>query len=487
MRHRAVVIGGGLGGLAAALRLAVRGWAVTVCEQGATLGGKMNRWAGGGFTFDTGPSLITMPWIFEELFADAGRRIEDCVTLRSLAPIANYRYADGAEFDYTTDLAAWLDTVRRLDGRDVQGFLRYMALGARLFALSKDTFLGQPLFAPPKRHALAALRHLPLRYAWGNYHCTVTAHFHSPHLRQLYDRYPTYVGSSPYQTPAMLSLIPYIEYACGGWFIMGGLYRLVEALTHLLEERGVELQTNARVDRICAQGKQVRGVELASGEAIPADVVLMNGDAGAVAGMLEGAPGPTGLPAEQRSLSGIVFLLGLKRRAPGLHHHNVFFSADYHVEFGELFGQGLFPSDPTVYVNIPSRSDPSCAPDGGEAVYLMANAPADGAAWDDARTAEARKRIMARLAASGFSIAQSDIAVEQVITPEDMARRYAMPGGAIYGCHSHGWRNAFLRPPNKDRRMQGLYYVGGSVHPGGGTPVVLQSAKIAVDLISQCV
>lgn len=487
MNKRAVIIGGGLAGLAAALRLAVRGWSVSVCEQGPALGGKMNRWTGGGFTFDTGPSLITMPWIFEELFRDAGLCLEDYLKLYSLSPIAHYRYADGVEFDYTTDLAQWSRTVRRLDARDAQGFLRYMALGARLFALSKDSFLGQPLFAPPKRETLAAVRHLPFRHAWGNYHRTVEQHFRSPHLRQLYDRYPTYVGSSPYQTPAMLSLIPYIEYACGGWFVMGGLYRLVEVLGQLLEARGVQLRTGAKAERIRVDGKQVRAVVLASGETIAADVVLMNGDEAAAAGMIEESAAPTELAVEQRSLSGIVLLLGLKRRVPELHHHNIFFSAGYGAEFDELFAQSRFPTDPTVYVNIPSRSDPSCAPSGGEAVYLMANAPADGTPWDAARTADARQRILARLAASGMSLSEHDIAVEHAITPGDMAQRYSMPGGAIYGRHSHGWHNAFLRPPNKDRRIKGLYYAGGSVHPGGGTPIVLQSAKIAVDLICRCV
>src|SRR5690242_71484 len=230
---RAVIIGGGLGGLAAALRLAARGWRVTVCERGATFGGKMNLWRAGGYTFDTGPSLITMPWVFAELFEAAGARLEDHLQLEQLHPLAAYRFDDGTRFDYSAGMPEWLETVRRLERRDVDGFLKFMALGARLYEVSKETFLRRPPLYRPDLRGLRALRLAPLRYGWGNYHRTVAAHFRSPHLRQLYDRYPTYVGSSPYASPATLAVIPYIEYAFGGWYVEGGLYRIVESLVEL--------------------------------------------------------------------------------------------------------------------------------------------------------------------------------------------------------------------------------------------------------------
>lgn len=478
-----VIIGGGLGGLAAALRLAAVGCHVTVCEQGERYGGKMNLWEAEGFRFDTGPSLITMPWIFAELFAAAGSRLEEHVELLPLHPLAAYSFADGTRFTYTTDLPAWLETVQQLEPRDVDGFLRLMKLGARLYELSKDNFLRKPPLAPMGREAWTGLQHLPLRNAWGNYAKAVAAHFRSPHLQQLYNRYPTYVGSSPYETPATLLLIPYIEYAFNGWYAKGGLYRIVEGLLALAQQHGITLLTNAKVARIEQQGHRVCAVRLTDGRHLPADVVVANCEAEDAKVML-GEPQATPLPSPHRSLSGLVFLWGVRRSLPELQHHQVYFSADYPQEFAQLFAERRFPDDPTVYVNCPSRNDRSLVPGAGEALFVMANAPAnDGEEWTAAKIAEARQRVLGRLQQGGFPVIENDLVVEDVWTPDKIAARYAMPGGAIYGTHSHGWRKAFLRPPNKDRKYQGLYYVGGSTHPGGGTPTVLLSANITVDLI----
>lgn len=482
---RAVIIGGGLGGLAASLRLAALGWQVSVCEQGQSFGGKMNQWSAQGFRFDTGPSLITMPWVFEELFAAAGSRLRHHVELIPLHPLAEYVYDDGTRFTYTTSMPEWLQTVRNLEPRDVDGFFKFMELGARLYEVSKETFLRRSPLACPRAQDAAVLRHMPWRYGWGNYHRTVAAHFKSPHLRQLYDRYPTYVGSSPYAAPATLAVIPFIEYAFGGWYVRGGLYRLVESLIELAEQAGINLLLNARVARIECDGRKVKGVCLADGTRLPADVVIMNGDASDAPKLL-GERNQDALPPAQRSLSGLVFLFGVKRTLPQLQHHSVYFSADYQREFTELFEERRFPDDPTIYVNAPSRNDRSLVPGEGEALFVMANAPAnDDDQWDEEQISQARQRVFSRLRRGGFPDIESDIAVSDVWTPNRMAQRYLMPGGAIYGTHSHGWRRAFLRPPNRDARCEGLYYVGGSTHPGGGTPTVLLSAQITCELIER--
>jgi diapolycopene oxygenase len=484
MTKRAVIVGGGLGGLATAVRLSARGWRVTVCEQGDTLGGKMNRASAHGFTFDTGPSLITMPWIFEDLFAAAGSRLDEHLELTEMQPLARYVFADGTAFDYTTSLPAWLETVRALEPADVDGFWRFLRLGARIFELSKATFFRRSPLAPPDRRALAALRHMPLRHAWGNYHAAVAAHFRSPYLRQLFDRYPTYVGSSPYAAPATLAIIPYIEFAYGGWYVTGGLYRIVEALAALASRHGVEIRTGARVTNIDGDDRTTRGVTLASGERLAAEVVVMNGDASDGPSLL-GRPAARALPVPERSMSGLVWLIASKRSLPDVRHHTVAFSADYRTEFGDLFERRRFPADPTVYVNVPSRTDRSVVPGEGETIFVMANAPAnDGDAWDAEAIAAAREATFARLSRSGFPDLSDDVVWSDVWTPARIAARYLMPGGAIYGTHSHGWRHAFLRPPNKDRRVAGLYYVGGSTHPGGGTPTVLMSAEIVSNLIA---
>ncbi len=484
MQKQAVIIGGGLGGMGVALRLAVAGWTVTICEQGERFGGKMNRFCDGGFRFDTGPSLITMPWVFEEIFEIGGARLSEHLELMQIYPLADYIYDDGTRFTYSASLPEWLATVRQLDRRDADGFLKFLELGARLYAVSKETFLRRrPLDAPDAR-VLAALKSMPLRYGWGNYHRTVAAHFRSPYLVQFFDRYPTYVGSSPYQSPATLAVIPYIEFAFGGWSVRGGLYRIVESLIELLKGKGATLLTKARVDRIEQQNQRISGVVLADGTRIAADVVVMNGDVSTTAKML-GDNNRNGLPVAERSLSGLVFLFGVKRNMPEIKHHTVYFSANYEREFSQLFDARRFPDDPTIYVNAPSRSDRSIVPEAGETLFVMANAPATDERWDEAQIAEARRRVLTRLKRGGFPDIESDIVVSEVWTPPTIAERYLMPGGAIYGVNSHGWKNAFLRPPNKDSRVAGLYYVGGSTHPGGGTPTVLLSAKITAELIAR--
>lgn len=484
-QKRVVVIGGGLGGLAAGLRLAARGWRVTVCEQGHSFGGKMNSWSERGFRFDTGPSLITMPWVFASLFEAAGSSLAEHLTLVPLDPIAEYVYPDGTRFTYTASLPDWLGTIRQLDRRDATGFLGFLALGARLFAVSERTFLRRRPLDWPRGGDWRMLGRLPLRYGWGNYHRTVTAHFRSPYLRQFFDRYPTYVGSSPYDSPATLAVIPYVEYVFGGWYPKGGLYRIVESLLELAAQAGVTLLARSRATRIEHAGGRVTGVRLADGTRLPADVIVMNGDASETPGLL-GEKGARRLPEAERSMSGLVFLFGVKRTLPELRHHTIFFSRDYRREFAELFGERRFPEDPTVYVNAPSRSDRSVVPGEGEALFIMANAPAnDDDAWDEEQIARCRRRVMTRLREGGFPDIEAEAVVTDVWTPRKIESRYSMPGGAIYGTHSHGWRRAFLRPPNKDPKYGGLYYVGGSVHPGGGTPTVLLSAEITSELIRQ--
>jgi phytoene desaturase len=475
---RAVIVGGGLGGLAVALRLRAAGWDIIVCDNGPTFGGKMNRWEAAGYRFDTGPTLLTMPEVLRRLYQDVGERLEEHLELEALDPHAEYIYPDGLRLLVPARWEAWRETARRLTPGDVAGLDALHRLGERIFRLSEDTFFrNHPLAArvPP----LGALRNLPLRHAWGSYARTVERFIKNEYLRRIFLRYPTYVGSSPYLCPAMLLVIPYLEHAFGAWYVKGGMYRIIESLLRLARARGVELLAAAEAVRIEHNGRRVLGVRLRDGRRIEAEVVIFNGDGAALASLL-GTPGPP--RPERRSLSGFVLLLGLREKPAGLSHHTVVFSADYRAEFDALFGERRFPDDPTVYVNAPS--DAALAPPGGQALFLMANAPGDGAQrWDRSAVAEARRRIFERLRSAGFDDLERRAEVCEVWHPARFAERYLAPGGAIYGDNSHGWRRAFLRPPNRSRRFAGLYCTGGSFHPGGGVPMVLLSAQITAGLV----
>jgi phytoene desaturase len=482
-RYKAVVIGGGLGGLATALRLSVRGWNVSVYEKEAAMGGKMNSLSLGGFKFDTGPSLITMPWVFSELFESAGERMDEHLHLQPVEPLGHYVFDDGVSFPVSSSLPQWLETLQNLELHGEQKFLEFMRLGARLFNLSSRAFFRRSPFEPPDRETLRAVRNMPLRRAWGRYHRTIEKFFKSPYLRIIYERFPTYVGSSPYLVPATLNLIPFIEHAFGGWYVRGGLYSIIESLTGLLKKKGVSLFTGCRVSKIFSRDRVIKGVELENGSFHDCDVVIMNGDASLTPLLLE-EPGARPLALPDRSLSGFVMLIGTSCRLPDLEHHTVYFSGDYGKEFAELFNQNKFPDDPTIYVSMPSKNDRTVVPPNGETLFIMANAPAVGADyWDEKRTASARRIVFQRLSKGGFPDIESDTVVSAVRTPRWIEEAYDMPGGAIYGTHSHGWRKAFLRPPNRDRKYGGLYYAGGSTHPGGGTPTVLMSAQITSELI----
>ncbi len=486
-----IIVGAGLGGLATAVRLAAAGARVVVLEQDAQPGGKLNQWRSGGYTFDTGPSLVTMPGVLADLFRATGRRMADSLTLLPLHPICRYRYPDGTTFDADSDLATMTAAIRQMDPRDVRGYLRFLLLGRTLYERAARPFLFHE-----RPHPLDLLRRRGrdvLRIgAFGTMDATVRAHFHSPYLRQLFNRYATYNGSSPYLAPATLCLIPYLELAEGGWYIAGGLYRLAEALLRLAVELGVEVRTNTRVAEVqfSPAGRRKRpqatGVRLADGTELQAGTVVVNADPlYAYRALVPAALRPRSEPAARATLasdlscSGFVLLLGTDCAFPALAHHNIFFSADYPAEFRALFTTRRLAPDPTIYVTYTSRSDPTQAPPGGGNLFVLVNAPAltpdaDWAAW----AGPYRDRVLARLEASGLPDLRRHIRVERMLTPADFAARFNAFGGALYGFSSNNRLAAFRRPANRAPGLDRLFFVGGSAHPGGGIPLALLSARL---------
>ena len=469
MSRSAVVVGAGLGGIATAIRLAYKGWRVTVLEQGERPGGKMNRLERGGFSFDTGPSLITLPAVFRRLFALGGVDFDRRLNPMRVDPLFDYRFADGEQLTYSSQLPDLTGEIERLTGSgdDVEGLYRFLNLGARLFDLSEQTFFKRPPFARPQVSDLPLLFSAPKRHAWGGYQKAVRKHFKDPRLRQLYERYPTYVGASPRDAVGTLALIPYMEIAEGGWYVPGGLYRIVEELCGVARTAGVDIHTGVTVKGFVHDGGRISGVETADGEKLEADVVVSNVDPATVYSMTDGEAGIS-LRPDQLSMSGFVMLIGLGKKLDGTLHHTVCFSSDYDREFEQIFKQRQFPDDPTVYINVPSRTDPSVAPDGCESVFVMANTPPEPGSWTQDYEVAAVQKVRSRLEKSGMPDLFDDARFIDCWTPARLESQYGAPGGSIYGRVSHGWKGSFMRPPQKDKKLNGLFYVGGGTHPGGG-------------------
>ena len=488
---RVVVIGAGVGGLAAAARLAAAGHEVTVCEQAETVGGKLGVHHRAGFTFDTGPSLLTMPHVLADTFAAAGASMDERLDLVPVDPIARYRFADGAQVDVPADpqarAAALDDGLSPGAGRD---WARFLERGRAIWHAVEQPFLRQPVDVAALARRLPDLPTIAPGRTLRGLACGYLA---DPRLRMMADRYATYAGSDPRRAPAALATIPYIESAYGAWYVRQGLGTVAHALEARARELGAAVHTGAEVTAVETTGTRVSGVRVGGArqgstleERLPADVVVANVDATHLYGALLSGPQAARhhrrLTRRAPSLSGFALLLGVRGHTPGLAHHNVLFPADYDAEFDALFGRHPRPvRDPTLYVVRPD--DPAVAPVGHEAWFVLANAPVQGRV--DWRVPGATRRyathLLSVLARRGVDVTDR-LDFLETRSPADLADRTRAVGGAIYGTASHGPRAAFLRPANASP-INGLHLVGGSAHPGGGVPLVLLSAAIVAEQV----
>jgi phytoene desaturase len=495
---RVVVIGAGLGGLAAAARLSAAGHRVTVFEQADRIGGKLGCYARDGHSFDTGPSLVTLPQVYRDLFTATGGPLEDAVDLVPLDPAVAYRFADGTELAVPGadgDLSGALDAALGA-GAGAQ-WTGLMDRAAQMWRISEGPFLRAPL------QGAATLTRLARRPAdvatiapWLTLRELGARYLADPRLRTLLDRYATYSGSDPRRAPAVLATVPYAEQAFGSWYVRGGLRRLALAVADRAEERGAVLRTGRPVRRVLVEGGRAVGVELADGEHAPADVVVSAGDAAALyADLLPIDRRTRGVRRDLRratpSLSGFVLLLALRGRTADLAHHSVLFPEDYDAEFDAVFGTGRFRdvprpvADPTVYISAPD--DPALRPDpDSESWFVLVNAPRHdteaGMDWNAPGLADRYATgILDVLARRGLDV-RDRVRWSVARTPADLARDTGSVGGSIYGTSSNGTRAAFLRPANASP-VPGLFLVGGSSHPGGGLPLVALSAEIVAGLV----
>ncbi|MGI5237152.1 phytoene desaturase family protein [Dactylosporangium sp. CA-139066] len=480
-----IVIGAGVGGLAAAARLAAAGHRVTVFEQAATVGGKLGRHEretdAGTFRFDTGPSLFTLPQVAAELFASTGVRHPEQAPLDlvPLNPIVRHHFPDGSTLDSTAG-EAFAERIAAAFGAEAAAdWRRLWRRAGRVWAASWRHVLTAPVDSPLRMAGLAwRLGDLAAIAPGRSLRALGRTHLRDPRLRMLLDRYATYTGADPRRAPAALLAIPYAELEFGGWYLRGGLGTLADALLARCEALGVRVHTGAPVRSIAVSGSRAAGVVLADGARVPADVVVANADALHVYRDLLPSP-RRARRLSARSLGGFVLLLGVRGRTAGLAHHTVFFPRDYDAEFDAVFGTAPSPvADPAVFVTV--ADDPLVRPPGHEAWFVLVNAAPQGAVdWRSAAPAYA-DRVLEVLAARGHDV-RDRLLFRDVLTPADLETATRSPGGAIYGTASHGL-GGLLRPPNR-APLPGLFLVGGSVHPGGGLPLVMLSAKIVADLI----
>jgi len=489
MNKRVIVVGGGLAGLSSAIRLARMGCEVQLFEKNASLGGKMNERYLGSYHFDTGPSLLTMPFLIDELFAFAGFERSELLSFQPVDPICRYFYPDGSQLDTSADLTAMVKNIDAFspgEGRGYRGFLEY---AGRIYDRTVDTFLFNPIHEPSKmldRKNLPTLLNILQLDPFRTVHQGVSRFFNDQRLRQLFDRYATYNGSSPFQAPATLNIIPYVEYGLGGYYIRGGMYRLVEAMVKVAERIGVRMYLGANVEKITHSRDRVTGIRV-NGVHHPADYVVANSDVVTTfAKLINGYPArEKQLRALEPSSSGMVFFWGVREQYPALAHHNIFFSENYREEFHQIFNEKSTPDDPTIYIAITSKTDPVHAPQNGENWFVLLNMPylTGRHDWTE-EVRKMRKTVLDKLAKFGFDMNEK-ILHEQVITPIDFSEDYGSNRGSIYGISSNSKMAAFNRPANRNRQIQGLYFAGGSAHPGGGIPLVLLSGKLAAELIAE--
>lgn len=477
------VIGAGLGGLAVAARLAHKGFEVTLFEKAPTPGGKASLMQLGGYRFDKGPSLMTMPHIFQRLFTDLEEDPKIHLKLKKLQILCNYFFADNTRTSIPGEREAAAERIVRDLGekkRDVTRFNRHIE---KIYNCTSGIFLEKSLHEISTYLSASGVRSilsLPQADIFRSLHQANSSFFSNPNTVQLYDRYATYNGSDPYQTPATFNIIPHVENAFGGWMPENGIHGITTALTELAMRKGVQFRFSERVEKILTEKRKVIGLETEQGD-YTFESVISNADVNSTyKRLLQSKESAWSRRYDKLQPSGsvMVFYWGVKRNFPELDVHNILFSKDYQEEFRQIFREKRIPDDPTIYIHITSKIIPKDAPADCENWFVLVNVPYDqGQDWDKERK-KTRSRIIQRVNGLLGCDLENLIEEEDVWTPPLIEKETGSMYGSLYGISSNTRMAAFLRQRNRSNEYKGLYFCGGSAHPGGGMPLVLLSAEI---------
>ncbi|HLL05239.1 MAG TPA: phytoene desaturase family protein [Myxococcaceae bacterium] len=483
-KAKAVVVGAGVGGLAAAARLARQGFEVQLFEKTGGPGGRCNQLRVDGFSWDIGPTIVLMPEVFEETFASLGRRLEDYLTLMRCEPNYRIHFRDGSDITFTSELCAMGKELERFEPGSYARYLSFLAQGREQYRTSLDHLVGRNYNGVADYFAPSVLSKIFKVRAHRRMYADVSRYFQDDRLRAAMTFQTMYLGVSPFASPAVYGLLPFTELGVGIWFPKGGLYAIPLALEKVAREEGVRLNYRAPIKRILTEGTRATGVELEDGRVVKADVVLCNADLPyAYEKLLTGAP--TSLPRKDKlryTSSGYMLYLGLKKQYPGLGHHNVIFGRDYKGSFDDIFERFQVPEDPSFYVNVPTRTDASLAPAGQDALYVLVPVPHQHPNMDwKVEGPKVRAKVFQRLSELGYPELEKDIAVERVFTPDDWASSYNLMHGSAFGLAQNFFQIGPFRPNNQDARVKNLFFVGASTQPGTGLPTVLISARLAVE------
>ncbi len=486
---RVVVIGAGIGGLTSALLLANAGMNVTVLERAATPGGKLSTTDIAGATIDVGPTVFTMRWVFEGIFAAIGERLQDAISLTPLAALARHSWSATERLDLFANVEQSAAAIAQFSSvAESRRFIAFCAHAKRIYDALETPFIRAPQpslgrlvadLLPRRPRDLWAI--MPFRSLWS----TLGDYFHDPRLQQLFGRYATYCGGSPWLSPGTLMLVAHVEQS-GVWSVDGGMHRIAKVMADRAVAKGATMRYGAHVAEIRTQGGKVNGVALESGEFIAADVVISNADVAALSAGLFGESVQEATPrvaAQQRSLSEFTLALTAKTGGFPLHRHNVFFSNDYQREFTDIAKHARLPQSPTVYVCAQDRDDACVAAVEKERLFCIVNAPANGDThrFTEAETERCEDATFSLLEQHGLHVERHSTATFRS-TPSDFAHRFPGTGGALYGRAPHGWMSSFQRPSAKSK-VPGLYLNGGSTHPGPGIAMAALSGQMAAQQV----